>query len=214
MKNLISNLLLVIICFSASAQNKKFVKAMEKNIASMDTCKTQASFLKMANSFERIGNAEKKEWLPYYYAAYASILVGYMDDNKDKQDEYFDKAQKFADKADSLMPNNSENATMMAWILSAKIGVSPMQRGATLGPQSGALLDKAIELDKTNPRPYYLKGMSAMYTPPMWGGGKDKAITQFQKALDLYSTFKPSSSIMPNWGETQTKENLEKCKKM
>lgn len=202
------------IIFTANAQDKKFIKAMEKNLTSMDTCKTQASWQQVANTFERIGDAEKKEWLPYYYAAYSYVLIGYMEKDKNKQDEYFDKAQGFVSKADSLKPDNSEVYAMRSWVLSAKIGVSPMTRGATLGPESGMLLDKAIELDKNNPRPYYLKGMSAMHTPPMWGGGKDKAIANFNKALELYAKFKPLSSIMPSWGEQQTKENLEKCKKM
>ena len=72
--------IITIICISLSfvvnAQSKKFIKSMEKNIASMDTCKTQSSFQKLANSFERIGNAEKKEWLPFYYSAYSYILIG------------------------------------------------------------------------------------------------------------------------------------------
>jgi tetratricopeptide (TPR) repeat protein len=207
-------ILLAAVAAAASAQNKKFIKSMEKNLGAMDTCKTQGSYQKVANTFERIANAEKKEWLPYYYAADTYILIGYMEPDKNKMDEYFDKAQGFADKADSLMPDNSEIITLKAWILSAKIGVAPMQRGSTLGPQSGILLDKAIGLDKTNPRPYYLKAMSAMYTPPMFGGGKDKAIPLFEKSLELFGKFKPSSTIMPNWGEKQAREGLEKCRKM
>jgi hypothetical protein len=214
MKNTASFLLMIAISIAAIGQSKKFVKTMEKNLASMDTCKTQAAYQKVANSFERIANAEKKEWLPYYYAADAYILIGYMESDKNKMDEYLDKAQVFADKADSIMPGNSEIVTLKAWILSAKIGVAPMQRGASLGPQSGILLEEAIKLDPTNPRPYYLKAMSAMYTPPMFGGGKDKAIPLFEKSIDLYSKFKPSSTIMPDWGGKQAKEGLEKCKKM
>ena len=204
---------LAMIFLAANAQNKKYVKSMEKNIASMDTCNSQASFQKIANAFERIGNVEKKEWLPSYYSAYCYIMIGYMEDDKGKMDDYFTKAQGFVDNADTLSPKNSEIYTMRSWVLSAMIGVNPMMRGAKLGPESGMWLDKAIDLDKTNPRPYFMKGQSAMYTPAMWGGGKDKAVVQFEKALELYKKFKPASSIAPNWGEKQTKESLEKCKK-
>lgn len=213
MKKFIALAACTLLFIAATPPDKKYIKTMEKNIASMDTCKSQASWQKLANNFERVGNAEKKEWLPLYYTAYSYIIIGYMEADKGKMDDYFTKAQGFANKADSLMPNNSEIITLQAWVLSAMIGVSPMTRGAKLGPQSGMLLDKAIELDKTNPRPYYMKGQSAMYTPAMWGGGKDKAIPLFEKALELYAKFKPASSIAPNWGESQTKESLAACKK-
>lgn len=213
MKKIISITALSIMFLTVNAQNKKYVKTMEKNIASIDTCNSQASFQKLANTFERIASAEKKEWLPLYYAADCYILIGYMEKDNQKMDEYFTKAQGFTDRADSLSPKNSEIYTMRSWVLSAMIGVNPMIRGAKLGPESGMWLEKAIEMDKTNPRPYYMKGQSAMYTPAMWGGGKDKAVVHFEKALELFKTFKPASSIAPNWGEKQTKESLAECKK-
>lgn len=213
MKKQIIIAVLAFLSIAANAQNKKYIKSMEKNLSSMDTCKGQASFQKLANTFERIASAEKKEWLPLYYAADCYILIGYMEKDNQKMDDYFTKAQVLTDRADSLSPKNSEIYTMRSWVLSAMIGVNPMIRGAKLGPESGMWLEKAIELDKTNPRPYYMKGQSAMYTPAMWGGGKDKAIVQFEKALVLFKTFKPASSIAPNWGEKQTKESLAECKK-
>ena len=213
MKKILSITTLTLFFIAANGQNKKYVKTMEKNLAAMDTCKTQASYQKLANAFERISGAEKKEWLPLYYAADCYILIGYMESDKQKMDDYFTKAQGFTDRADSLSPKNSEIYTMRSWVLSAMIGVNPMMRGAKLGPESGMWLEKAIELDKTNPRPYFMKGQSAMYTPAMWGGGKDKAIVLFEKALELFKTFKPASSIAPNWGEQQTKDSLAECKK-
>jgi hypothetical protein len=79
--------------------------------------------------------------------------------------------------------------------------------------QSGMLIDKAIKLDAENPRAYLLKGTGLMYRPPQFGGGKDKAIPVLETAVEKYKTFKPSSSIMPHWGEKRAQEVLEQCKK-
>jgi hypothetical protein len=47
----------------------------------------------------------------------------------------------------------------------------------------------------------------------MFGGGKDKAKPAFEKALQLYETFKPASTIAPNWGKGATMYFLKECDK-
>ena len=95
-----------------------------------------------------------------------------------------------------------------------KISIDPMNRGRELGMEAGMLSATAIKLDSLNPRPYLLKGQGAMYTPPQYGGGKDKALPLLQLAVAKYKTFKPANNIMPHWGETKAKEALDQCMKM
>src|SRR5215210_2127010 len=66
------------------AQSDKFQKAMEANIALLDSAKTSADLTNVAANFERIGDAEKTQWLPYYYAGLALTNVGWMDQKVDK----------------------------------------------------------------------------------------------------------------------------------
>ncbi|TND09115.1 MAG: hypothetical protein FD123_1518 [Bacteroidetes bacterium] len=194
------------------AQNKKFVAAMEKQLAILDTAKTKEHFQQVYNSFERISNAEGKEWLPKYYMAYCSVLMSYMDDVS-KADEYCDRADALLLKADSLSPNNSEIYVLRSWATSSRIRVNPMTRGAKFGPESGILLAKAKELDANNPRVYLLDGQGKFYTPPAFGGGKDKAKPVLEEAVKKYETFKPASSISPTWGAAQAKKMLDECNK-
>jgi ribosomal protein S2 len=51
---------------AAFSQSDKYVAAMQKNLALFDSAKTVEDFTKSANTFERIGDAEKTQWLPYY----------------------------------------------------------------------------------------------------------------------------------------------------
>jgi hypothetical protein len=185
---------------------------MKRNIAMLDTAQSAATLQTLANSFERIANAEKTKWLPYYYAAYSTTRMSYLIEDKSQVDGVLDKAQQFIDRADTLQPNNSEIMAVKAFVLSARIMVNPMTRGAQYGPQSGMVLEKAIQLDPSNPRPYLLKGTSAFYTPPAFGGGKDKAATLLTTALEKYKTFKPADELSPDWGEKRTEYMLEQCK--
>lgn len=212
MKKLFILTTMVATFLSVTAQNKKYITTMEKNVAELDTTRDAAKLQNLANNFERIAGAEKAEWLPGYYAAYCYANMAYSAKGE-TIDTYCDKAEAFLKKADSISPNNSEIYTLKAQIASARISVNPMTRGQKYGMQSAELREKAKELDKTNPRPYYLEGTSNFYTPPMFGGGKDKAKPAFEKALQLYETFKPASSISPNWGKNSTIYFLKECDK-
>jgi hypothetical protein len=194
----------------SAAQNNGYITTMEKNVAILDTTRNTAVLQSLANMFERIANAEKKEWLPNYYAAYCNVNMSYTGKN-DMVDTYCDKADMLIKKADSLNPNNSEIYALKAQIASARISVNPMSRGQKYGPQAKELREKAKSLDNTNPRPYYLDGMAFFYTPTMFGGGKDKAKIAYEKALALFETFKPASGIAPRWGKGSTEYFLKKC---
>jgi hypothetical protein len=196
----------------AVGQNKKFISVMEKNIHMMDTCKSAPSYQQVANSFERIANAEKKEWLPPYYVSLCHVFMA-TTVTGDKIDEYCDIADKFLNRADSLSPNNSEVYALRSLIFSQRIGVNPMLRGAKFGGKSTEMNTKSKQLDPSNPRPDLLQGQGKFYTPPQFGGGKDKALPLLEEALRKFKVFKPASSIAPTWGEERTKMMIEECKK-
>ncbi len=210
MKKQVSVLLAIGLTFFATAQNPKYISVMEKNIAILDTAKSTEQLQNLANTFERIAGHEKTEWLPDYYAAYCYVMQT-RNTKGDAIDTYCDKAETFINKADSINPNNSEIYALKAQIASARIGINPMMRGQKYGTQSAAFLDKAKQLDATNPRPWVLEGESKFFTPPAFGGGKNKAKPAFEKAITLYETFKPASSIHPNWGKKEADYFLKKC---
>ncbi len=205
-------MLIVFLPMLGTAQNKKYVSSMEKNLKMMDTCQSIASYQQVANAFERICSAEKKEWLPPYYVALCNTFMATMSAG-DKIDEYCDIADRYAARGDSLNPNNSELCALHALICSSRISVNPMLRGAKFGGKSGEYSAKAMQLDSTNPRPYLLQGQGKFYTPPQFGGGKDKAQPTIAKAVKKYEAFKPASTIAPNWGRERAKMLLEECNK-
>lgn len=196
-----------------NAQNTKLENALLKNLTSMYEAKTTEEVQNAVNGFERVADAEKTEWLPQYYAGYANIMLGMRQQDNAKKDEYYDRALSYIDKADEISKDNSEIYVLKSWATGMKISVDPMNRGRELGPVSGMLIQKAVELNPENPRAHFLRGQSALYTPEQFGGGKEIAKEHLQMAVEKFKTFKPSSPAMPAWGEKQAQDALENASK-
>jgi len=212
-KFIVTGFILIAAFTTVKAQSERFVNAMKSNIAAMDSSfRNPPSLLTLANSFERIGNAEKNQWMPFYYAAFCQVNYSFMETDKSKIDVLADKAAELIAKADSLMPNNSEISCVKSMIASSRMMVNPMQRYMEYGPVSEKCLADAITQDPTNPRPHYLKGQGLKYTPEAFGGGCKPALEEFQKAMDKYNVFKPASDIAPDWGKAITEKLIAECK--
>lgn len=193
---------------AAQAQSEQYNEAMQAQVSLLDSAVTYtspAAVQQVANTFERIAAAEQTQWLPYYYAAYCHINAAYMTKDKEKIDELADKALLNAEKAQTLKGENSEIKCILSMILSARIGVDPMNRGAKLGPQSGQLLEEAKKLDPENPRVYMLMGQALVYTPEAFGGSKVKGKQLLEQSVEKFGTFKPETPIAPHWGLEYTK---------
>lgn len=213
MKKIIIASFLLLSAAGSFAQSEKYIAAMKKNIAAIDTSfKNPVDLLTLANSFERIAISEKNQWLAYYYAAFCQVNYGFMQQDKEKVDAIADKATDLINKADSLMPDNSEISCIKSMIASCHMMVNPMQRWQEYGAESSSNMEAAMKQDPTNPRPYYLKGQGLKYTPEQFGGGCATAKPELQTALAKYATFKPASELSPNWGKTQVEMLLQGCK--
>ncbi|MEJ7626321.1 MAG: hypothetical protein WKF35_05630 [Ferruginibacter sp.] len=212
MKKLILSAVVFLTAITSSAQSEKYTSAMRSNIAAMDTSyRNPANLLVLANTFERIGMAEKSQWLPYYYAALMQVNYGFMINDVTKNDALADKAALLISKADSLSPGNSEISTVKSMIATLQLLVDPMTRYMEFGQVSAGELEKAIAQDPSNPRPYYLKGQSLKYTPEQFGGGCKTAKAQLETSINKFATFKPASELHPVWGKERTQVILQEC---
>jgi len=193
----------------AHADDSKYISAMKKNIAKIDSAQSVDDFLDAANSFERIALAEKDKWIPYYYASMVYVLASFTDTLNEKKDGYLDKSDYFINIADSLQQDESEIYTMKGMIAQARMSIDPMNRWQKYGSSSTQNFQKAIELDTLNPRPEYLIGVSLFYTPEQFGGGPQAAKPYFEKSLKKYDEFKPDNELMPNWGREMVEQMMK-----
>lgn len=191
-----------------AAQSDKYVKAMEALVPAVDTTHSFEGLEDLANSFERIANAEKVQWLPFYYAALCNINMANMyfqQERLEKIDPLVDKAEPMLKKAEELEPNNSEVSLLKKMFNTAKMMADPMSRYMVYGAAASEALETAKKLDPENPRVYLMEGIDRYYTPEQYGGSKEEGKKLFQEAAKKFETFKPASSIHPSWGMGQVK---------
>ena len=202
------------------AQSEKYKSAMKDKIAVLDTSRDVAGLKDISGSFERIGDAEKTQWLPYYYAALAQVNAGnfiYVSNTSDPAqlknlDALADKAEQMITKAEALSKDNSEIYTLKKMIASLRMMVDPMNRYMTYGEKAQQALATAKSLNPENPRIYLLEGEDKFYTPEQYGGSKTEAKKMFEEALKKFESFKPASDLDPNWGRSTAQYFLSQIK--
>src|SRR5262245_11413353 len=166
--------LLSLITVTGYAQSEKYMDAMKKNLSRFDSVKTTADYQALAATFERIGDAEKSEWLPYYYSGLALLTPAWADAKIDK-DANAAKIKSLMDKADPLTKENADKAEVLAirnMAATQQMIVDPQNRWMSYGQEGANYLKQAKELDPDNPRLAYLEGAGIFGTPEQFGGGK------------------------------------------
>jgi hypothetical protein len=185
------------------AQSAKYESAMKSNISQLDSVMKTNNSIDLANNFIRIGDAEKTQWLPYYYAAFCDVVSALTEKDNTKKDALADKATELISKAETILgKENSETDVIKSMIATAHMTVDPQSRYMTYALQINENIARAKAFDPTNPRPYLLEAQNKFYTPEQFGGGKEVAKASFDKANDLYNSFKPESDLSPTWGKT------------
>jgi len=208
MKKSMLSLLFCGFMVAALAQSEKYTAVMQKNISALDAAKTVADLQDVAASFERVGDAEKTQWLPYYYAALAQTWIGWRPDVKDK-DANAEKIKVYLAKAEAI-EKNAELYAVENMMATQQMMVDPQTRWQTNGVEASTALQNGLKLDPNNPRLYYLQGESLFGTPVQFGGGKDKAKPVFEKAIALFKAAQPKP-LYPNWGQKQAEDKLAQC---
>jgi hypothetical protein len=219
MKKIILFHALSLAMITSFAQSEKYMKAMQDKVTVMDTMRNPDALKDLSASFERIADAEKTQWLPYYYAALTQINAGYFLSGGQMTggmastfDPLADKAEALINKAEAISKDNSEIFVVKKMIASLRMMADPMNRYMQYGPVAQQALETAKTLDPANPRVYLLEGQDKFFTPEQYGGSKTEAKRLFEEALQKYEAFKPASTIDPNWGRGTTQYFLSQVK--
>lgn len=207
--NLFSALLcaLLLSYSSLSAQSEAYTQAMTERVASLAQMPPQ-QMLDYADEFERFATLPGSDWLASYWAAYCVIMPALADPNQ--ADALTARAESLLEVCTMAGGDASEIACLRSLIATARLIVSPAERWQTYGAESSRQLDLAAEADPTNPRIYYLRGQSLLFTPENFGGGRARALPLLERCLELEAQRAPLSPYAPSWGAQQARALIER----
>jgi hypothetical protein len=195
---------------SSSAQDGNYVKVMLATIERMENEANPEVILECVNRFERIAEAEKTLWLPYYYGAYGLIILSLDEPDGTRKDLVLERAQENLDQALILNPDESELHALQAFLYPSWVTVDPYGRGMEYMVKMGKALEKAKASNPHNPRALFLEAINVLNIPPSMGGGPGTAKPIFEEASAKFQAFHNDDPLWPDWGEDANRAELEK----
>jgi tetratricopeptide (TPR) repeat protein len=116
--------------------------------------------------------------------------------DEDLFDLYYDETVELIEKLIEQDKKWAEPPALLSAVYGLKMAYSPMQ-GMFLGPRSGSLIEKAKKLDPSSPFVMKVYANSKFFTPEMWGGDLQEAITAYEKSIQLYEA--KQELLKSNW---------------
>ena len=150
--------------------------------------------------FERARqNGGREEFALYYLALCEYRLATLFASAPDEQAQCVNRTLEHLKEAIELEDNFSDAHALLASAYSQKLGLNP-HLGMVLGPEIKRVLEKSKRLEGNNPRVVWTDAMNDYYTPAMFGGDKQRAITKLEQALELFAKEEIRDPFQPSWG--------------
>ena len=210
MKTIIT--LLTLISSVAFANDDKYTEQMSKNIDAVYKAQTNEQFQQAINAFERIGNAEKTKWEPFYYASFGYLMQATREQDGGKKDQFLDLATASLDKAKALKENESEIVALEGFIYMIRLTVDPATRGPQYSGMAMRSFGQAIGLNPENPRALLFMGQMQYGAAEFFKSPTTEACATVAKSIEKFASFKTDNPVAPQWGKGVANEWKEKCR--
>jgi hypothetical protein len=198
--------------FLLSFSGSGYEAAMRNNIAAMEKAQDHTALVAIANKFDRIGAAEKDEWLPYYYAAYCYVMMTAHEKDVAKWDAYLDTADDKISKSENLGGKKVETLALRGFASMMRINVDPAVRGQEYSMKAVGFLRQAQQLDDQNPRVLLMLAQMQYGTAQFFGSGTEEACEMFNKSIKLFDLeAQEEQGILPSWGRPNAIAMLKNC---
>ena len=207
--------IIVILAFISSmtfANDDKYTEQMSKNIDAVYKAQTNEQFQQAINAFERIGNAEKTKWEPFYYASFGYLMQATREQDGGKKDQLLDLAAASLDKAKAVKENESEIVALEGFIYMIRLTVDPATRGPQYSGMAMQSFGKAIGLNPENPRALAFMAQMQYGTAEFFKSSTADACATLAKSLEKFASFKTDNQLAPQWGKGMAEEMKEQCK--
>lgn len=194
-----------------STNNSAYQKAMQKSLSALNEAEDIATMQAVANRFERIALAEKDQWLPWYYTAYAHIAMSTMSKETAQKDQYLDQAQHFLDQATAIETSNAELVALQGYLYMIRVSIDAASRGQQLAPKATQALSQAAQMDPKNPRAFLLLGQMQYGTAQFFNNDTSDACKLIDKSVQLFEEQPDDQGIEPSWGQETAIAIQQRC---
>ena len=202
MKRYVLLFLSIVVCINTlSAQQVKMLDRIESRIDSsfIASFKNPKAYAGTEKSLLYGYNSEKSEnikshylyWISYLY--YKKSISAFKEADLELSKKYVENAMNYLEK---IREKNSEYYSLLAYEQIFYFQFVKRQNMFIFMDKLNNSLKMAIELDRSNPRAYYVNGYYDYYTPKEYGG-KKKTESFLLKAVRMKNPQRPFS---PTWG--------------
>jgi tetratricopeptide (TPR) repeat protein len=202
---------LAFLAVTASA-NDRYTEAMQKNIEVVYKSKSVEEIQAAVNAFERIGDAEKSKWEPFYYASYGNLMIALRLSDAATKDKHLDLALETLKKASAINPAESEIVALEGFVHMIRVTIDPASRGQQYSGLAMQTFGKAIGMNPENPRALALMAQMQYGTAQFFGSPTTEACGTLNKALEKFETYKSENPLAPQWGRNMAEGMKENCK--
>ncbi len=122
------------------------------------------------------------------------LNISMKDQDEDLFDDYVDNCEERLENLANSEKYGADAKALLSGLLGYKMAYSPW-KGMTLGPKGTRLLNEAYEMNPDSPIVLKMLASNKYFTPSMWGGDVDKALSLFQKSTQGFE----KSDTSDNW---------------
>ena len=176
-----------------------------KTVLRNATDKGSVDSLKQARALaERATSGREGNVLAHYYVGLANYrMVNQLPEDAEKRRKHvLEDAVSHLKRATNIDAKMADAWALLAGCYGQMMGLNPMQ-GMSLGPKSNDAMEKAKNLEPKNPRVWIISGTQDYFTPSMFGGDKERALSKFKKAARLAKQESIEDPLMPSWGHAE-----------
>lgn len=157
--------------------------------------------LRARAQFAGLATADPQDWRAHYGVALASwrAVPLLTDTDKSEAKKVCESGLAAIDRAIKLDKSSGEAIALKVGLQGLWLGFNPAA-GMMMGMEMEESMGRAEALSPTSPRVVLLKGMNTLHKPAFVGGGADKAMPLFERAIALAAEESRADSTSPSWG--------------
>ncbi|PZR37829.1 MAG: hypothetical protein DI538_11340 [Azospira oryzae] len=190
----------------------KYLSVMQKNIELVYKAGTPEEYQFAINALERVGNAEKTKWEPFYYSAFGYLMMATNEKDGAKKDQFLDLSAAALAKAKAINENESEIVGLEGFIQMIRVTVDPATRGPQYSGQAMQLYNKSLSLNADNPRTLGLMAQMQYGIASFFGSSTAEACATAAKSLEKFGTYSSPNPLAPVWGKGMAESMMKQCK--